>query len=170
MYKWLFRPTLGLDTSNNHLGGHRDGKFADNVILCLSGRSNMRAVLTILAGVIIIIVADAILQKIRTPATCGVAPAFLLPDKCAGPCPAGTVPPCAPTLVGPYGPGGMFGTQPTACACALGPPPPPPGTGGTPPAGGTPPTGTPPIFTFGGSPNPIFSIPDSVIPLPSAGD
>jgi len=87
----------------------------------------IKTIIIIVAGVVIVLAGDYIVQELRAPATCGVATAYLLPDKCAGACPLGTAPPCAATAVGPYGWGGALGTQATACACAI---PPAPGTTG----------------------------------------
>ena len=50
----------------------------------------MRIVIIILGSVFIIIVADYFLQKITAPATCGLATAYILPDKCSGTCPPGS--------------------------------------------------------------------------------
>lgn len=90
----------------------------------------MRIVIIILGSVFIIIVADYFLQKITAPATCGLATAYILPDKCSGTCPPGSG--CGATAVAPYGPGGLLGVQDSTCACVpiLPPPPPPPPSGG----------------------------------------
>jgi hypothetical protein len=89
----------------------------------------MLTILVIISILITIIIIDYVIQKIRAPATCGIASAFLLPDKCTGTCPPGAS--CGATGVRPYGPGGILGVQDATCGCVpIIPPPVPPPSGG----------------------------------------
>jgi len=91
----------------------------------------MNTIIVIFSVIIIVVFIDYVIQKIRVPATCGIAPAFLLPDKCTGTCPPGSS--CGVTGVRPYGTRGILGVQDATCGCVpiIPPPvPPPPPSGG----------------------------------------
>jgi hypothetical protein len=64
------------------------------------------------------------------PLPCRLITYTILRDECAGACPAGQE--CVATGTKPYGPWGIFGTQPTGCTCRPSTPGPiPPGGGST---------------------------------------
>ena len=74
-------------------------------------------IVLIIGGIVLVIpLIDGIkrIWFLRSP--CRLVTQIMLPDKCLGTCPPGTV--CGPTATRPYGPRGWFGTQDAACACA----------------------------------------------------
>jgi len=86
-------------------------------------------VVVVVLGIVIVLVIDAAQRQFRSALRrpCRLVRALVLRDVCAGICPPGAV--CAAVATRGYF-RGLFGQQPSACACVV------PGPGGAIPGGG----------------------------------